>query len=130
MSFFVLALIDFPKILSDGKSPEIFDYHIALSLSFLHHCWLVVFHWSQSDSKFPQFSRTFLSILTNLNNAVVCLVVILPPISISSSFFLNLFFWEDVPSALTTIGITLTLMFHSFCSPLARSKYMFIGLLS
>ena len=31
----------------------------------------MVFHWSLSDSKFPQVSRTLLSILADLNNAVV-----------------------------------------------------------
>ena len=31
----------------------------------------MVSHWSLSDSKFPQVSRTLLSILTDLNNAVV-----------------------------------------------------------
>ena len=31
----------------------------------------MVFYWSLSDSKSPQLSRTFLSILAVLNNAVV-----------------------------------------------------------
>ena len=31
----------------------------------------MVFHWSLSDSKSPQVSRTFSSILADLNNAVV-----------------------------------------------------------
>ena len=32
---------------------------------------LMVFHWSLSDRKWPQVSRILLSILTDLNNAVV-----------------------------------------------------------
>ena len=31
----------------------------------------MVFYWSLSDSKSPQFSRTLLSILADLSNAVV-----------------------------------------------------------
>ena len=42
-------------------------------------------NWSLSDSKFPQVSRTLLSILANLNNIVPCMVLIHPPISTSSS---------------------------------------------
>ena len=34
----------------------------------------MIFHWSLSDSKSPQVSRTLLSILAVLNNAVVRLV--------------------------------------------------------
>ena len=34
----------------------------------------MVFHWSLSDSKSPQVSRTLLSILAVLNNAVVWMV--------------------------------------------------------
>ena len=45
------------------------------------------FHWSLSDSKSPQVSRTLLSILTVLNNAVAWRVSICPPTSKSSSPF-------------------------------------------
>ena len=41
----------------------------------------MVFYWSLSDSKSPQVSRTFLSILAVLNNAVVRIVTIRPPTS-------------------------------------------------
>ena len=34
----------------------------------------IVFHWSLSDSKSSQVSRTFLNILTNLKNSVVSLL--------------------------------------------------------
>ena len=41
----------------------------------------MVFHWSLSDSKSPQVSRTLLSILAVLNNAVVWMVSTRPPTS-------------------------------------------------
>ena len=41
----------------------------------------MVFHWSLSGSKFPQVSRTLLSILTDLNNAVDWMVPICSLIS-------------------------------------------------
>ena len=47
----------------------------------------MVFHWSLSDSKSPQVSRTLLSILAVLNNAVVWMVSTRPPTSKSSSPF-------------------------------------------
>ena len=40
--------------------------------SFSHQRQLMIFHWSQNDSKSHQVSRTLLSILANFNNAVVC----------------------------------------------------------
>ena len=46
----------------------------------------MVFHWSVSDSKSPNVSKTLMNILVHLNNAVV-LVLILPQISKSYSFF-------------------------------------------
>ena len=47
-------------------------------MRFLHQHYHMVFHWSLSDSKYPQVSRTPLSILANLNNAVVRMVSIHP----------------------------------------------------
>ena len=44
----------------------------------------MVFHWSLSDSKFPQIYRTFLSILVDLNNAQVRMVSTHPLIFKSS----------------------------------------------
>ena len=49
----------------------------------------MVFHWSLSNSKSPQVSRTLLSILAVLNNAVVWMVSIHPLTSKSSSPFNN-----------------------------------------
>ena len=80
------------------------------------------FHWSLRDSKSPQVSRTLLSILDNLSNAVVWMVSICPLISNFSSPFTNPL--GIVPSAPTTVNITVTFTFLSFFSFLTRSKYL------
>ena len=72
----------------------------------------MVFHWSLSDSKSPQVSRTLLSILAFLNNVVVWMVSTRPPTSKSSSPFNNPL--VTVPKAPITIGIIVTFMFHIF----------------
>ena len=72
----------------------------------------MVFHWSLSDSKSPQVSRTLLSILAVLNNAVVWMVSTRPPTSKSSSPFNNPLVTEQ--KAPIIIGIIVTFMFHSF----------------
>ena len=82
----------------------------------------MVFHWSLSDSKFPQVSRTLLNILAVLNNIVVWMVSTRPPISKSSNPFSNPL--VTVPNAPITIGIIVTRMFHSFFNSLARSRYL------
>ena len=74
----------------------------------------MVFHWSLSDSKPPQVSRTLLSILAVLNNVVVWMVSTRPPTSKFSSPFSNPL--VTVPNAPITIGIIVTCMFHSFFS--------------
>ena len=80
-----------------------------------------VFHWSLSDSKSLQVSRTLLSILAVLNNVVVWMVSTRPPTSKSSSSFSNLL--VTVPNAPITIGIIVTCIFHSFFNSLARLRY-------
>ena len=82
----------------------------------------MVFHWSLSDSKSPQVSRTLLSILAVLINAVVWMVSTRPPTSKSSSPFSNPL--VTVPNAPITIGIIVTCIFHSFFSSLPRSRYI------
>ena len=82
----------------------------------------MVLHWSLSDSKSPQVSRTLLSILAVLNNVVVWMVSTRPPTSKSSSPFRNPL--VTVPNAPITIGIIFTFMFYSFFSSLARSRYL------
>ena len=82
----------------------------------------MVFHWSFSDSKSSQVSRTLLSILAVLSNAVVWMVSTRPPTSKSSSPFSNPL--VTVPNVPITIGIIVTCMFHSFFNSLARSRYL------
>ena len=82
----------------------------------------MVFPWSLSDNKSPQVSRTLLSILTVLNNAVVWMVSSHPPTYKSSSPFNNPL--VSIRKAPITIGIIVTFMFHSFFIFLARSRYL------
>ena len=72
----------------------------------------MVFHWSLSDSKSPQVSRTLLSILAVLNNVVVWMVSTRPLTSKSFSPFNSPL--VTVTSAPITIGIIVTFMFHIF----------------
>ena len=72
----------------------------------------MIFHWSLSDSKSPQVSRIFLSILAVLNNVVVWMVSTSPLTSKSSSPFSNPF--VTIPNAPITIGIIVTCMFLSW----------------
>ena len=51
----------------------------------------MAFHKSLSDSKSPQVSRTLLSILADLNYALVWMVYVRPPISNSSNPFYQAF---------------------------------------
>ena len=80
------------------------------------------FHWSLSDSKSPQVSRTRLRILAVLSNAVVWIVSTRLPTSKSSRLFNNPL--VIVPITPITIGIIVTFMFHRFFNSLARSKYL------
>ena len=84
----------------------------------------MVSHWSLSDSKSPQVSRTRLWILAVLGNAVVWIVSTRPPTSKSSRPFNNPL--VIVPQAPITIGAIVTFMFHSFFNSLARSMYLFL----
>ena len=82
----------------------------------------MVFHWSLSDSKSPQVSRTLLSILAVLSNAVIWIVSTRPLTFKSSRPYNNPL--VIVPKAPITIGTTVTFMFHSFFNSLARSRYL------
>ena len=84
----------------------------------------MVFHWSVSGSKFPQISRTFLSIVPDLNNVLVWMVTSRPPISNSSKPL------DIVAITPVIIGTTVIIMFHSFISSLATSKYLSLFWLS
>ena len=82
----------------------------------------MVFHWSLSDSKSPQVSRTRLSIQAALSNAVLWVVSTRPLTSKSSRPFNNPF--VTVPNAPITIGTIVTFLFHSLFNSLARSRYL------
>ena len=82
----------------------------------------MVSHWSLSDSKSPQVSRTLLSILAELNNVVGWMVSTCPLVSMSSNPFNNPLVTALSPPI--TIGITVTFMFHSFFSSVAWSRYL------
>ena len=70
--------------------------------------------------------KTLLSILADLNNAVVWMVFTCLHFSKSLSSFTNPL--VIVLRAPITIDITVTFMFHSFFNSLARSRYLFVSL--
>ena len=63
----------------------LFLFYYYCYYSFSHQLTLMVIHWSLSDSKSPQVSRTLLSILAVLNNALIWMVSTRPPTAMSSS---------------------------------------------
>ena len=75
-----------------------------------------------SKSKYPQVSRTLLSILVDHIKAVLWMVSTCLLISKSSSPFINPS--VTMPRAPITIGINVTFMFHSCFDSLARSWYL------
>ena len=79
----------------------------------------MVFYWSLSDSKYPNVSKTLLSILAVIRNAVVWMVSTRPLTSKSTGSFSNPL--VTVPQAPITI---VTCMFHSFFKSQARSRYL------
>ena len=95
---------------------------LLLLLLLLLFYYLGVFHGSLSDSKCPQVTRTLLSILTDLNNAVALTVSIRPVISKPSSPCTN--HLESVSRPPITISKILTFMFHSFFNSLPMSRYL------
>ena len=76
-------------------------------------------YWSSSD-KSLQLCWTLPNILTDLCGAVVWTVSVLLRISSSTSLFSK--FFGIVPRAPIVIGITVTFVFHSFFSYLAKSR--------
>ena len=72
----------------------------------------MVSHKSLSDSKSHHVPRTFLSILVNHNNVVVCMISTRRFIFKSSIPSTNPL--ATVPSVSITIGITVTFTFHCF----------------
>ena len=103
-----------------GNSFFVNYYHYYLLLqNFSHQLMLMDFHWSLSDSKSPQVSRTLLSILFVLNNTVVWMLSTRPLTSKFSSPFNN-------PKAPISIGIIVTFMFHSFFLTFFALSFSFI----
>ena len=98
-------------------------YLIRIAL-FTVYCIIMVFHRSLSDSMSPQVSWTLLSILVDLYTAVVWMVCTCSLISKFSSPFNNPL--GIVPSAPTTIGITVPFLFAIFFSSRARFRYLFL----
>ena len=88
----------------------------------------MVFHSCLSDTKFSQVSKTLHSILADRNNALYWIVSPRPLISKSSSPCTNPL--VTVSRALIITGITVTFVFHSFFSSLARSMYLSLFSLS
>ena len=80
--------------------------------NFSHKRWLMVFRGSLSDSQSLQVSRTLLSFLLDLNNAVASMISTYSIIFNSSSPCTNLL--VTVLSAPITFGITITFIFRSF----------------
>ena len=82
----------------------------------------MIFHYSLNENKSSQVSRTLLSILADLHNALVWIVSKCPLISkLSCTFTKHL---VTVPKAPITTGTTVTFIFHSFFNSLARSRYL------
>ena len=91
---------------------------ILLLLNFSHQLLMVTFSWSLCDSKSPQ---VFKILLSDFNNAVVSIVLILYLISNFPSLIFRLF--KAVPRIPTPTGIIIIFTFYSFFYSLARSKY-------
>ena len=79
-------------------------------------------HWSLSDSKSSQVSRTLRSIQADFNNIIVWMISTRPLISKPLCPFNKPS--VTVPKTSIIIGINVTFMFHSFSIPLARSRYL------
>ena len=88
----------------------------------------MIFLRSLSDSKSLQVTRTLHCILTDLDNAVVWIVLILLLTFNSTRLFSEPS--ETVPNALITNGIAVIFMFDCIFSFLAKSKYLSIFLFS
>ncbi len=102
------------QIFFDSQSLNLF-FRFLLFYSFerfSHQHLQMVFHWGLWDSESPQISRIQLSILPDINNAVVWKITTCTVISKSSSHFINPF--ETLTSTWITIGFTVPFVFHSF----------------
>ena len=87
---------------------------------------LMVFYWSLSDRKSRHISRTLLSTVADRNNSGVRMDSICLLISKFSILFTSPL--VTVPNTSVIIGIIVNIMFHSFFSSLARSRYLSLSL--
>ena len=104
------------------------NYNYFTLFDYSHQRWVAICHWSLSDSKSPRVSWTFLSILADLNCIVVWMVSILPLTSNSTTLFSDSFGTPFQVHQLQLVSPSSSCF--SFCSSLARSKYLSIFLLS
>ena len=81
----------------------------------------MVFHWSLSDSKSPQVSRTRLRILAVLSKAVIWIVSVRPPIS--KSIIIIIIIWEFFSLALADGPPLVWEWQHVFLSLQDSSRY-------
>ena len=123
--FIIRAYLDLIIVVLSPCFPHYFDSLFYSFESSSLQRQLMVFYKSLCHIKFLQFSRTLLSILANLNNAVIWIVSIRPLISNSSISCTNLLGTE--PRAPITIGITVTFMFHSFFSVLWQGRGIYLS---
>ena len=116
-----------PEYFTSGDSSGIYPFDKVFIESFSNKRWLMAFHWSLSDSNSLQISRTLLSILVDLNNAVVWMVYSCRLTSNSSSLFSK----SGDCSNFTYIQLVSSSPSNSivFFSSLARSKYLYRFLL-
>ena len=115
-----LILLPVQYILGTKMKRKEADYFLNISV-FGFLCYTaVVFHRIMGDNKSLKVSRTLESILADIDNGF----------DSPSDLQLPLSLLETVPSSPTTIGITVTFIFDSLFSSLARSKHLFIFSLS
>ena len=77
--------------------------------------------WLSQESEWYQVTSVFFSVVWSLLNAVIWIVLIFP--QISSCFKAIFKHVGPVPSASTTTGTSVTLMFHSFFNSQASCNY-------
>ena len=96
-------------------------FRIVDAWEFFTSALAMVYHWSLNDNNSPRVSRTFLSILVDLNNVAVWIVSSRPVISMSFSTNPLVI----VPRAPIPIGIIVTFTFHCFFTSITMSLSYF-----
>ena len=133
----VTSSIDFSiRQQGQGTYPS-FHFIIILLESFSHQCQLMVFHWSLSDSKSPQVSKTRLRILAVLCWAVVWRVSTRPSTSKSSrpfnnplvivpivTFIYNSFFFNSLARSRSLSSFSLSFRFILWSAGTAKSTIL------